>query len=277
MKTDYHVHTEYSDDSVYPMRDLIEDAIDLGLDEICLTDHVDYGIKHDWDEGVEIEYRENGEPLANADYPRLYEEYLRLSEEYRDRIKVRFGLEFGMQRHTIPKFEELFARYPFDFILLSVHQVDDIEFWTGEFQKRYSQKGYNEKYYEELLYLTKHYKDYSVLAHLDLITRYDPLGPYPFEDLKPIVTEILKQVIRDGKGIEINSSNHRYGLSDMTPSREILRLYHDLGGRILSFGSDSHMKEHLFAYMPETMAEAKKLGFTEFCTFEKMEPIFHPL
>lgn len=276
MKTDYHVHTEYSDDSVYPMRDLIEDAIDLGVDEICLTDHVDYGVKHDWDEGVEIQYR-HGEPLANADYPKLYDEYLRLSEEYKDQIKVRFGLEFGMQRHTIPQFEKLFARYPFDFILLSIHQVDDTEFWTGDFQKNRSQKEYNLRYYEELLYLTKHYKDYSVLAHLDLITRYDPLGPYPFEELRPILTEILKQVIQDGKGIEINSSNHRYGLSDMTPSREILRLYKDLGGRILTFGSDAHKKEHLFAYMPQTMAEAKKLGFTEFCTFEKMEPIFHPL
>lgn len=51
MLTDYHVHCEFSDDSVYPMEDVVRDAIGLGLEEICFTDHVDYGIKVDWDSG----------------------------------------------------------------------------------------------------------------------------------------------------------------------------------------------------------------------------------
>lgn len=50
MLADYHVHTEYSDDSTYPMENVILDAIDMGLDEICFTDHVDYGIKKDWND-----------------------------------------------------------------------------------------------------------------------------------------------------------------------------------------------------------------------------------
>lgn len=62
MLADYHVHTEYSDDSTYPMEQVITDAIRIGLDEICFTDHVDYGIKSDWGSEKTIEYR-NGEPL----------------------------------------------------------------------------------------------------------------------------------------------------------------------------------------------------------------------
>lgn len=62
MFADYHVHTEFSDDSVYPMEDVVKDAIKMGMDEICFTDHVDYGIKDDWDSGKTIRYR-NGEPL----------------------------------------------------------------------------------------------------------------------------------------------------------------------------------------------------------------------
>ena len=50
MFCDYHVHTEYSDDSCYLMEDVIRDAIVLGIKEICFTDHVDYGIKLDWDD-----------------------------------------------------------------------------------------------------------------------------------------------------------------------------------------------------------------------------------
>ena len=68
MFADYHVHTEFSDDSVYPMDTVVQDAIHRGMDEICFTEHVDYGIKDDWDAGKEIRWR-NGEPIANADYP----------------------------------------------------------------------------------------------------------------------------------------------------------------------------------------------------------------
>ncbi len=125
--------------------------------------------------------------------------------------------------HTIPKFEALFKRYPFDFIILSVHQVEDKEFWTQDFQKGRMQKEYNERYYGEMLSLVKNYKNYSVLGHMDLIKRYDKAGDYPFENIRPIAEEILKIVIADGKGIEINTSSHRYGLSDTMPSREILR------------------------------------------------------
>ncbi len=95
MLTDYHVHCEFSDDSVYPMEDVVRDAIGLGLEEICFTDHVDYGIKVDWDSGEEIRWR-NGEPFANVDYPRYFAKIADLQEKYGDRIRIRRGLELGV-------------------------------------------------------------------------------------------------------------------------------------------------------------------------------------
>ena len=186
MLADYHVHTEFSDDSVYPMEEVVKDAIHMGLDEICFTDHVDYGIKIDWDSGRDVTYRK-GEPLANVDYPRYMEQIGKLQNRYGDRIAMKLGLEFGMQVHTIPQFESLFGRYPFDFIILSVHQVEDKEFWTQDFQKGKTQKEYNRRYYEEMLNLVRHYKNYSVLGHVDLIVRYDKNGVYPFQKIKPYV------------------------------------------------------------------------------------------
>ena len=94
---------------------------------------------------------------------------------------------------------------------------------------------------------------------------------------REMIEEILKQVIKDGKGIEINTSYHRYGLKDMTPSRDILKLYRELGGKIITIGSDSHKKEHLGAYIDEAKDELRKLGFQYYCTFEKMKPIYHQL
>ncbi len=281
MFADYHVHTEYSDDSLYPMEEVVKDAIRLGLDEICFTDHVDYGIKPDWDGPEPIVWRRGGSgepdkiPLANVDYPRYEAELRKLQEKYRGQITLRMGLEFGMQVHTIPLYEKLFARYPFDFILLSVHQVEDKEFWNQDFQRGRTREEFNRRYYEELLALVRRYRHYSVLAHPDLIARYDSAGPWPFEKLRPILTEILKTVIADGKGIEVNTSCHRYGLKDLTPSRDILRLYRELGGTVLTIGSDSHKKEHLGAFIRETMDELKEMGFEQFCTFEGMKPVFH--
>ena len=270
MKADYHVHTIFSDDSEYLMEQVVRDAIAKGINEICFTDHVDYGIKKDWDESDGVE-------ITNVNYPLYFETYQKMKQLYGEQISLKLGLEFGMQTHTIASYEKLFAKYPFDFIILSVHEVEDKEFWTQDFQKNRTQQEYNERYYEELLYVAQHYHNYSVLGHLDLITRYDKAGIYPFEKVKPIITEILKTVISDGKGIEINTSCHRYGLKDLTPSRDILKLYHDLGGRVITIGSDSHKPEQLGAYIDEAKEELKRLGFEEFCTFDRMEPVNHIL
>lgn len=276
MFADYHVHSEYSDDSTYPLEQVIRDAIGMGMDEICITDHVDYGIKKDWDAGEEIAYR-GSQLLANVDYPRYMAALRNMQSRYGDRIRIRVGLEFGIQTHTIPQFRALLTRYPLDFVILSIHQVENQEFWTQEFQRGRTQQEYNERYYEELLAVVQQYQGYSVLGHLDLITRYDKQGVYPFERVRPLVEAILRRVIADGKGIEVNTSSHRYGLTDTTPSVAILQLYRELGGTILTIGSDSHAPAHLGTHIEQARALLRDMGFRQFCTFERMQPVFHPL
>ena len=116
-----------------------------------------------------------------------------------------------------------------------------------------------------------------MLGHLDLIRRYDNAGDYPFEYTKPLIREILQIVIQDGKGIEVNTSSYRYGLNDLTPSEEILHLYRELGGTILTIGSDSHKPEQLGAHISDTRKRLKELGFRSFCTYAEMKPVFHEL
>lgn len=276
MFADYHVHTAFSDDSIYPMEQVVQDAISKKIDEICFTEHVDYGIKVDWDSGKEIVYR-NGEPCANCNYPLYMKTIKQMKKRYGNKITIKTGLEFGMQMHTIKLYEKLFSQYDLDFVLLSIHQVNDLEFWNQDYQRGKTQKEYNEGYYDEMLRLVKSYKNYSVLAHMDLITRYDNDGVYSFEKIKNKITEILKIVISDGKGIELNTSSKRYGLSDSTPCRDILTLYYNLGGNIITIGSDSHKPEQLGAYIQEGKELLRSIGFTQYCTFEKMKPIFHSL
>ena len=286
MRADYHLHSEFSDDSRELMEDQIKQGIAIGLDEMCFTDHVDYGIKRDWDDPLGIEWRDGDndqgekDPVANVNYPEYFDTLFCLQVQYENEISVKAGLEFGIQSHTVTKFQRLYDKYKhkLDFILFSMHQVEDKEFWTGEFQEGRTQDEYNRKYYEEILKTMQMYKDYSVLAHLDLIVRYDKNGVYPFEKVKDIIAAILEQAIRDDKGIEINTSSWKYGLSDTQPSRAILRLYKDLGGKILTVGSDAHKKEFLGSHFDDAFAILKdEIGFKEIATFNKMIPSFYKL
>lgn len=282
MLADYHVHTEFSDDSVFALEDVCALAIERGIDEICITDHVDYDVRPDWDE-----YRRDpscakifeGKPSINVDYERYFPAIEAARERFAPTLAVKTGMEFGVQSHTAERFHALFEQHAdaWDFIILSIHQVGNEEFWNGTFQKGRTQDEYNMQYYEEMLRVVQRFDDWSVLGHLDLIKRYDAAGPWPDENARDIVAEIMKEAIRRGKGIELNTSSIRYGLSDLTPSEDILRLYRDLGGHILSIGSDSHRPEHLGAHIPMMRERLQAIGFTEFCTFDHMEPIFHRL
>lgn len=258
---DYHMHSAFSDDSQAPMEDMVRRALELGLAEICFTEHVDYGVK----------------TVLNCDYPSYLAGAARMREKYGDRITVRAGIEFGVQAETIPQYQTDAQAFPFDFILLSNHQVGNKEFWNGEFQQGKTQAEFHAAYYQAIYNVMEGYQDYSVLAHLDMIKRYDPCGPYPDGPILPIVEQILRRAIQDGKGIEVNTSSFRYGLHDLTPSTRILELYYKLGGRILTIGSDAHAPEHLADHIMEVREVLKKIGFREFCTFDRRQPIFHPL
>lgn len=286
MWADYHVHSEYSDDSTQKMTEQLDRALELGLDELCFTDHVDYGIKRDWDDprGIVVKPGEPEKgippvPLANVDYPRYFAELSALQERYAGRIAVKKGLECGTQVITVAENEALVKKYAdqLDFVLLSVHQVDNQEFWTGDFQRGRTQAQYNERYYREIYEVQRRFTGYSVLAHLDLIRRYDPQGDYPFPEVRDQVAEILSLAIRDGKGIEINTSSWHYGLADTTPAREILALYKDLGGRILTMGSDAHSTRYVGDHFADAAAILRGIGFTQYCTFDHREPVFHEL
>lgn len=276
MFCDYHTHTEFSDDSTYVMEDCIEDAIKIGMEEICFTDHVDYGVKDDWDA---FRAGKSAKRELNVDYDLYFPKIQQMQDRYRNQIRIKKGLEFGIQSSTIPDFLTLFHRSPLDFVILSIHQVNQKEFWNYQFQKGCTEEEYYRAYYEEMYRVVQAYHDYSVLGHMDMLKRYDDKDGYPaFERNRDLIAQILTCVIADKKGLELNTSSIRYGLDDLMPSRDILKLYLELGGEILTIGSDSHCREHLMnSHIEELKQTLKEIGFQKFCTFEQMKPMFHDL
>lgn len=260
MLADYHLHTNNSGDSLVPMESYVKRALELGFSELCFTDHSDIDV-----------------PNVKCTNPvRYWSEFQEIQRKYFDKIKIRLGMEFGAQTFTIPKFEALFKAYPFDFILLSFHTVDNLMLWNYEYQKGKTQDEYNNGYYTEILNVIKQFKNYSVLGHLDVIRRYDT--SYCFtEEVQGLVAQILDEVIKDGKGLEINTSSVRYNLPDTMPSSAILKMYKDMGGEILTFGSDAHRVEDFGADILNMRKIASNIGFKHFYTFDKMQPVQHDI
>jgi histidinol-phosphatase (PHP family) len=278
MLADYHIHTEYSDDSTEKMEDAVKKAIEKNISEICFTDHVDYGIKidHDIFKQMSDEEKEKTRDKLNVNYPEYFKEIDILKKKYSHQIAIKKGLEFGMQTHTAEKFQHLFDSFDLDFVILSCHQVNNQEFWNYNYQQGKTEDEYNLGYYQEIYKCIHQYSDYSVLGHLDLIQRYND-RIYPLEKSKDIITKILKKVIKENKGIEINTSSFAYKLEDLTPSREILKIYYQLGGKIITIGSDAHDAESIGSHISVIREELKNIGFSHFCTFDKMKPVFHEL
>lgn len=155
--------------------------------------------------------------------------------------------------------------------------MENKEFWNGDFLNGRTQKEYNLRYYEEILYVIDHFDHFDVLAHVDLISRYDPEGPYPFEYLKDILSDIFRKIIKKGKGIEINTSSWHYGLADTTPSKDILTLYRSLGGKIITMGSDAHTPKYIGDHMKEAGQILKEIGFEAYYTYKQHKAVPHLL
>lgn len=260
---DFHMHSLYSMDCGCPLEDTVNAAIQKGLFCICFTDHTDYFS----DPTSEYE----------ADYAACLKEITRLRALYGDKIDIRLGAEFGGQPHTLSRFEKLFASHPFDFVILSSHQADDLDYWDHSYQRGKTQLQYNRGYYDSILRIARGFSHYCVLGHLDSIKRYDPAGELDDDYCEDIIREILQTVISTGHGIEVNTSSFKYGLRDFTPSRRILNWYYEMGGRIITLGSDCHTSKYVGDHFDATANMLRSIGFKEFCTFKNMQPEFHPL
>ena len=258
---DYHMHTNFSNDSKASMEDMIKKSIDLGLKEICFTDHVDYDVDADYGPDIILE-----DYLNKIDF---------FKDKYKDKIYIKKGIELGLQKQIVKRCSDVITTNPFDFVICSIHSIDRKDLYFGEFFKGINQKEAYEKYFDELYTVVKNYKDYSVLGHLDLIKRYGDYETLLDDKLfSDIIETILKQIISDGKGIEINTSCYRYNLPDLTPSRYILNMYKDLGGEIITTGSDSHDPSQIAYQFDYIYSYLKDIGFNYVATFNKMKPEF---
>ena len=259
---DFHLHSSVSFDSVCKAEDILKKAEQTGLKEICFTDHFDFNDdktkKHDI--------------FSIDDYRNAYDGLCS------DKVKIRRGVEFGLTHWNQKELADLLASYPFDFVIGSVHFAGGYdpyypEFWT----KNGIDEGF-EKYLIQTLNCVKNQKDFDVLGHLNYVCKseHNPTKkPLFYEDYSDICDEIMKTLAQNGRGMEINTSGmDRVG--DFLPSATFIKRFHELGGEIITVGSDSHDNTRVGQYIDDALCIAKDV-FGYVCTFENRKPIFHKL
>ena len=261
--SDYHVHSAFSSDSNASMESMVEQAIALGLTRICFTDHMDYDFP--------TKYQ-----LPFVFDPDTYFKKLSfIKEKYKDQIKVLCGIEIGMRPYLSKRYETLITSYPFDFVICSTHLVGDIDPYYPEFWEGKTKEEGILLYLDSILDNIKTYDNFDVYGHLDYIIRYVPDKDctYSYDDYKEKIDEILRLLIQKGKGIEINTSGFKYGLGVTHPKAEIIKRYIELGGKILTIGSDGHKPEHLAFDFEKACKMLLALGITQYTIFENRKPI----
>ncbi|MBM7599796.1 histidinol-phosphatase (PHP family) [Virgibacillus halotolerans] len=259
---DYHIHSNFSADCTTPMEKTIEQAIRQGLEEICFTDHIDYDYP---DPTIQFEF-----DLAAYD-----QKIKEMQAKYASSICIKKGVEIGVQPYLLGKYKQLLSEESFDFIICSMHTTEKKDLHSGAFFKNKTIEEAYQIYYEELLYCVKEFKDFQILGHLDLVKRYTKQASK--SDFHDLMRQIFAEIIPNGKGIELNTSGFRYGLDSGMPSKDILKLYKECGGEIITLGSDSHVETTLGYQFRESKELLKSIGFSYLATFEDGKPIFHPI
>lgn len=252
---DSHVHTKYSFDGARDcsgeIDTIIETAIARGIDEISLCDHCDI------DDILDGIY-----PPFEADT--IKADIMRAKEKYTGKIRINYGVELG-QAHARPtEAKALMEKQGFDFIIGSLHNLRGyIDFHFIKFDQLCDEhiSYLMHRTLSELSELAD-FACFSTLAHITYIQRYLALAGKPFDHTAYYneFEALFKKLIATGTSLEVNTSGLRRGSITM-PGRELLSMYRECGGELITLGSDAHTDKDVGKGIEEAAAMLRELGF----------------
>lgn len=262
--TDLHLHTRFSWDAQQIMEELAQKAAAEKMYCICLTEHIDFMDNH------------------QQNYTKFdYKGFLDTVERSR---KIFPGLKTGIEAGEVHRFTDRFKKFldnkNFDYVIGSVHTIGGLTPVFDNYFREYEtvEEGYKH-YFEEEYKLIKR-GGFDVAAHLTLVHRQGGkrFKKPVYETFKNDIDDILKLLISSKIGIEINTSGlTRFPAKDFIPDIETVRTYVNLGGDIITVGSDSHKLSDSFTGIEDAYKMLESLGVSEVTVFDKRQPIKVPL
>lgn len=260
MLTDYHTHTLRCGHATGTMREYVEQAIALGIDEIGLTDHL-------WLYFQEPSQRDPAFAMSERDFAAHYEEMIRTQNEYADRIQVRISVEADYIAGREKELLSILARYDFDYVLGSVHFLDGWPLDAPESTVRYEKGPVSPIYrsYYRSLQGAVALGGFDLLAHLDLPKKF---GFLPEDDLSELVCETLDLIAQHDLAVELSSAGLRKPIGEIYPSPAILQ---QMNARSIpiALSSDAHAPAEVGANYNQLIAAASAAGYQQSVTFVK--------
>lgn len=274
---DCHTHTQFSMDSEADINEMINRAIELGLKAYAITDHCECNC---W---FTEDHYENTENFDYFNYAEDFENSLNavtaLKEKYGSELNLICGTEMGQAIHDLEIAKKIVSDERLDFVIGSIHQtLGEKDFFYIDYKNMSMDEIYIllNKYFKEVYELCRWGK-FDILGHLTYSLRYmkrrcgiDP----DISRYDEIIAESFRELISKDKGIEINTSGLRQNFGDVFPPLKYVKLFKDLGGEILSVGSDAHKVEDLGSGIAKGIEIARAAGFTRLCYFKKRKPYF---
>ncbi len=265
MLVNYHCHSTCSMDCFVPMAEMARAAADAGVRQVCFTDHCDT-------------VDENGvfapQNFSWAAEEREYESAVRAVG---DRLDIRLGVELGEATLHPEYAAEVLSHPHIDFVIGSVHNpLSGADFYFQHYETRECCLRMIQEYLEQLIDLAKT-DFYDVIGHITYPLRYMRVRDgvdVDFHSHNELVRELLKTVIAHGRGIELNTSGYINCGGEPMPPEYILRQYRELGGEIITIGTDAHVPERMPLHLEDGMALLRAVGFRRLTVFKNRKPEF---
>jgi histidinol-phosphatase (PHP family) len=267
LKFDLHTHHKRCAHADGDIRDYIEAAIKEGLHVIGISDHAPYLASEDDHPNPRI-------AMAKSEFPGYVSEMLDLKEQYRGRIEVLLGVESDFFPEHVNLYRDIYARYPFDYVIGSVHHSGGDRIFNRNRFKELSdeQKLEMKETYYDLILQSARSGMFQILGHIDAMKVY-------FTDMgqvqTPAVDRALKGIAECGTAIELNTSGVKT-CGSWYPADDILEraLYY---GVDVTFGSDAHSPSRVAGDWEEARERLKQIGFQRWVYFRKRQKQFVPL
>lgn len=257
---DYHLHSDLSGSghSESSIEDICRAASDRSIGRIAVTDHHDIG-------NTKFE-------IADPD------EYSRELERCRalfPKLELARGIEMDYRPETWEAMKSIPFRLNLDFALLSLHFVDGVDPYLPEyFEERTQRQGY-EHYLERVAQMIRDTEGPWVLGHITYVSKFARFRDPTLRraDYAGHLDEILRLAVEKGYGLEVNTSGIANG-AGLLPGGEILRRYRELGGEIVTVGSDAHAAAHVGRWIEEAQEAVRNAGFRYLAAFQGLKPHF---
>lgn len=271
---DTHNHSQFSfDGKRTTVQDSACSAFEKGLAGICFTDHYDFFVPAEVGNYVTIQPQDFDIQAQQAEIERV-------QSLYDDGFKVLKGIEVGISIEGRSDAVEILGKHSFDQVIASVHYLENSDPYFGAYfigkDCHHAYRTYLETIYNEAVFL----KDFDIIGHYDYVARYAPYteDSITYREHADIFDTLFKYLIENGKGLEINTKTCSGTVGRKTViDLNVLKRYREMGGEIISLGSDSHQPVHVGEGFEEQAAMLRSLGFRWTSHYEKRQLVQLPL